>query len=222
MVLISCFTDRCAPRLIGFSASNAKKRSTGLIQDDEVGVKCLCQRGRLANQSFDQLRFVARGIVHDDVDVETLGHVALDFVEELAELARSMARPALTDHGASLDVRRCRDGRDTFSNALSAPLRTLKRFMAIYIKAPSKVRPGTAHCLTQMSIRAFLAVSSAVNARPVVHDAISARCASPLLRPRKSPSPIQPPSGKRRSPQAKKATFSCIFRKPVIASGFPE
>jgi hypothetical protein len=40
-----------APRLICWSVSNAKKRSTWLIHDEDVGVKCICQRSRLANQS---------------------------------------------------------------------------------------------------------------------------------------------------------------------------
>src|SRR6266446_6367270 len=34
-----------------WSVSNAKKRSTWLIHDADVGVKCICQRSRLANQS---------------------------------------------------------------------------------------------------------------------------------------------------------------------------
>ena len=40
MAAISSLTDVWAPRLICFSASKAKKRSTWLIQDDDVGVKC--------------------------------------------------------------------------------------------------------------------------------------------------------------------------------------
>src|SRR6266446_1527820 len=43
--------ERWAPRLICWSVSNAKKRSTWLIHDADVGVKCICQRRRLANQS---------------------------------------------------------------------------------------------------------------------------------------------------------------------------
>ena len=47
--------DLWAPRLICCSFKRAKKRSTWLIHDADVGVKCLCQRGRLANQSWISL-----------------------------------------------------------------------------------------------------------------------------------------------------------------------
>ncbi len=43
--------ERCARRLICCSPRSAKNRSTWLIQDAEVGVKWVCQWGRLANQS---------------------------------------------------------------------------------------------------------------------------------------------------------------------------
>ena len=39
------------PRLICFSVRSAKNLSTWLSHEAEVGVKCTCQRGRLANQS---------------------------------------------------------------------------------------------------------------------------------------------------------------------------
>ena len=43
-------TERNTPRLRARSVSSAKKRSTWLIHEVDVGVKCTCQRGRLANQ----------------------------------------------------------------------------------------------------------------------------------------------------------------------------
>src|SRR5665213_3342282 len=51
IALSSSAVDRCAPRLIGCSDRSAKKRSTWLIQDEDVGVKWTCQRRRLANQA---------------------------------------------------------------------------------------------------------------------------------------------------------------------------
>src|SRR5260370_38216699 len=51
MAASNAAVERWAPRLICWSVSNAKKRSTWLIQDADVGVKCICQWGRLANQS---------------------------------------------------------------------------------------------------------------------------------------------------------------------------
>ena len=47
----NCRVELCTPRLICFSVSRAKKRSTWLIQEAPVGVKWTCQRGRLASQS---------------------------------------------------------------------------------------------------------------------------------------------------------------------------
>jgi hypothetical protein len=49
-LLIRSFTEVWAPRFVCFSASSAKKRSTWLSHDEDVGVKCWCQRGRFANQ----------------------------------------------------------------------------------------------------------------------------------------------------------------------------
>jgi hypothetical protein len=43
-------TERNTPRLRARSVSSAKKRSTWLIHHADAGVKCTCQRGRLANQ----------------------------------------------------------------------------------------------------------------------------------------------------------------------------
>ena len=45
----------------------------------------------------DLLRLVRRVVVHDDVDVETLGHAGLDVVQELAELPAAVAAEALAD-----------------------------------------------------------------------------------------------------------------------------
>ena len=47
---MSAFTEVFAPRLIFFSTISVKKFSTLLIHDDEIGVKCMCQRGRLAKR----------------------------------------------------------------------------------------------------------------------------------------------------------------------------
>ena len=54
----------------------------------------------------DQLGLVARGVVHDDVDVEIGGHVALDRVEKPAELGRAVPLHARADDRARLDVER--------------------------------------------------------------------------------------------------------------------
>jgi hypothetical protein len=69
------------------SVSSAKKRSTWLIHDADVGVKCTCQRA-LGEPVSNELGLVRAVVIHDDMDVETGGHVALDLVKEPAELGR--------------------------------------------------------------------------------------------------------------------------------------
>src|SRR6266404_8739468 len=59
----------------------------------------------------DQLGLVARGVVHDNVDIEISRHILFNLVEELAELARAMARHAFCDDLADLDVERCEERR---------------------------------------------------------------------------------------------------------------
>src|SRR5580765_2334741 len=61
--------------------------------------------GTLGEPVADRLRLVARRVVHDDVHVEAGRNIALDLVEEPAELLGSMARHALADHRAGLHVR---------------------------------------------------------------------------------------------------------------------
>src|SRR6266545_4387956 len=57
----------------------------------------------------DQLGLVARGVVHDNVDIEISRHIFLNLIEELAELACAMARHAFCDDLADLDVARFLD-----------------------------------------------------------------------------------------------------------------
>jgi hypothetical protein len=51
MSLSKFWVERWTPRLICFSVTEPKKRSTSSIQEAAVGVKWTCQRGRLASQS---------------------------------------------------------------------------------------------------------------------------------------------------------------------------
>src|SRR5712671_5694321 len=52
----------------------------------------------------DQFGLMARGIVHDDVNVEIGGHMLFDGVEEAAEFLRPVARHAFADDGSGLYV----------------------------------------------------------------------------------------------------------------------
>ena len=54
----------------------------------------------------DQLGLVCAVVVHDDMGVETSRHVALDLVEELAELLGAVTRHAFADHSPGCDVKR--------------------------------------------------------------------------------------------------------------------
>lgn len=54
----------------------------------------------------DELGFVRCVVVHDNVNVEIDRDVALDLVEEFAELAGAMSRHACADDGSSLHVER--------------------------------------------------------------------------------------------------------------------
>jgi hypothetical protein len=58
----------------------------------------------LGEPAADQFCLVARRVVHDDVHVEISWHVALDFVEELAELLGAVARHAFADDRPLLHV----------------------------------------------------------------------------------------------------------------------
>lgn len=52
----------------------------------------------------DRLGLVGGIVVHDELDVEIDGHVGLDLVEDLAELAGAMLRVATAEDGAGGDV----------------------------------------------------------------------------------------------------------------------
>lgn len=58
----------------------------------------------LANQLRISLGFVRAVVVHHDVDIEIGWDVALDLVEELAELTRTMTRHTFADDRSRLDV----------------------------------------------------------------------------------------------------------------------
>ena len=62
--------------------------------------------GPLGEPIADQLGLVRSVIVHHRMDVEVSGDVALDFVEESAELLGAMTAHALADDGPDFDVER--------------------------------------------------------------------------------------------------------------------
>lgn len=90
----------------------AKRRSTGFSHEELVGVRCTCQRGRLASRSRTRLvsqvaslSAKSRGLArHHKGQVEVLGHLGLDPVEKAAELGRTMARIAFANDAPRRDV----------------------------------------------------------------------------------------------------------------------
>lgn len=55
---------------------------------------------------LDRWRLVSGVVVHDDVDVEPVGDIAVDHLEKVEELPGTVAPVALADHGAGGDVER--------------------------------------------------------------------------------------------------------------------
>src|ERR1700720_4212346 len=73
----------------------------------------------------DQFGLMARGIVHDDVNVEIGGDMLFDGVEEAAEFLRPVARHAFADDGSGLSHRarqRARSSRAAYSRGCAVRL----------------------------------------------------------------------------------------------------
>src|SRR5882762_9902274 len=109
-------TDRNTPRLRRRRVSLAKKPSTVLSQDAEVGVKWNVQRGCRASHWRHLRMLVGRIIVDDGVDHFPHRDLLLDRVEEADELLVAMALHIAADDGAVEDVEGCeqRGGAVTF------------------------------------------------------------------------------------------------------------
>ena len=97
-------TDTKTPRFNRRFVSLAKKPSTALSQDAEVGVKWKVQRG-CRRQPLANLRMlVGRVVVDDGVDRLSGRHLRFDGVEEANELLVPVALHVMTDDGAVEDV----------------------------------------------------------------------------------------------------------------------
>ena len=69
---------------------SANSRSTRLIQDDDVGVKCSLKRGCLASEA-DPLGLVGLVVVADRMHVEVLGDGPVDLFQETDEFLGAVA-----------------------------------------------------------------------------------------------------------------------------------
>src|SRR5439155_9982346 len=109
MAPLSSATLLKAPRRIRFRVISAKKRSTMLSQEAEVGVKCKWKRMGFEPALYS--RSLMRGIiVNDEMEIETGGGLLVDQSEKAQELAMSMPRHAGPDNLAIQHVQRCEQG----------------------------------------------------------------------------------------------------------------
>ena len=98
--------ERKTPRLSRRLVSLAKKPSTALSQEQEVGVKWKVQRGMAGEPRADLRVLVGGVVVEDGVDVLAGRHRGLDGVEEADELLVAVALHVAADDGAVEDVQR--------------------------------------------------------------------------------------------------------------------
>ena len=110
MAAWSSTTERNTPRLRRRLVSLAKKPSTALSQEAEVGVKWKVQRGWRASQCTDLGMLVGGVVVDDGVDQLAGRDLRLDGVEEADELLMPMALHAAADHRAVQHVERGEQG----------------------------------------------------------------------------------------------------------------
>ena len=99
-------TDRKTPRLSRRLVEVAKKPSTALSQEAEVGVKWNVQRGWRVEPLAHFGMLVGGVVVEDRVDSLAGGNLALDGVEEADELLMPMALHVAADHRAVEHVHR--------------------------------------------------------------------------------------------------------------------
>jgi hypothetical protein len=97
-------TERNTPRFSRRFVSMAKKPSTALSHDAEVGVKWNVQRGWLASQLAHLGMFVGSIIIDDGVDHFSNWRLSLDGIEEANEFLMAMALHVAADHRTVEDI----------------------------------------------------------------------------------------------------------------------
>jgi len=105
----------CAPRRIVWSVRNSNYRSTWLVDEDPVGVKCIFTRGVPGEPGLDRGNLVRAVVVADQVDARALGHRLVDGGQELPELGGAVLAvdsprtvPSVTLNAANRVVMPCR------------------------------------------------------------------------------------------------------------------
>ena len=89
----------------------AKKRSTWLSHEAEVGVKCRWKRGCFVEPSLHLRVLVGRVVVHDQVQVEALVGVAMDDAQEAQKLLMAVPLHAGAQHRAGRHIESGKQGR---------------------------------------------------------------------------------------------------------------
>lgn len=114
--------DRWTPRCSCLRVSSANQRSTWLIQEADVGVKCTCEWDRRASQALILGVLCLAWYVHHELHV-AVGGRSVDLLEEIEKLGCPMALVALPDHCPCGDVE-CREQRGcaVANVSLGAPL----------------------------------------------------------------------------------------------------
>ena len=99
-------TDRKTPRLSLRFVRMAKKPSTALSQEADVGVKWDVPSRMMFEPSADVGMLMGGVVVDDGVDRLSDGNLFLDDIEETNELLMAMALHVAADHRAVEDVHR--------------------------------------------------------------------------------------------------------------------
>src|SRR5512138_2805539 len=104
MAALRSATDRKTPRMSRLLVSLAKKVSTALSQDAEVGVKWKVQRGCRGQPFTHFAMFMGSVVIDDGMDRLSLRHPRFDGVEEADELLMAVSFHVLPDDGAIEDI----------------------------------------------------------------------------------------------------------------------
>ena len=94
------------PQRMRSSVIRPKKRSTWLIQEAEVGVKCIWNRLCRLSHAWTLGMLVGGVVVGDQVHVEVLRRLGIDAAQELEPFLVAMSLHALADHPAGGDIER--------------------------------------------------------------------------------------------------------------------
>ena len=135
MLAIRSGTLAKMPRRRLLSVRSRNQRSTWLSQLDEVGVKCRWNRLWRASQLGDVGVLVGGVVVQDQMDLEGLGNLGVDGLEEGQELLVAVSRQALADDLAGEHVQRCEQGGGAVTLVVVGHRRPRG-------PGPSAVRPG--------------------------------------------------------------------------------